>query len=259
MGSRRQVEEWIAAGRVLVNGQPAGLGDRIRAGDEVRVDGRVVPMRRLLEPEIRVIGYYKPPGVITSRRDPEGRETVFDALPRPRQGRWIAVGRLDLNTLGLMLFTNHGELAHRLMHPSSQVSREYAVRILGDVDAEMLRRLTQGVELEDGPARFDSLSDEGGSGANRWFRVTLHSGRKHEVRRLWESQGVAVSRLIRVRFGPVELPRSRRLGEWWELEPGQVAALLEMAGMEAPPEGPAEPRRRQPRRPRGAARPRRRR
>lgn len=231
MGSRRGVEEWIRAGRVTVNGEPAQLGMSVADGDVVCVDGRMITAPPPVEEaRPRVLMYHKPAGEICSQSDPEGRATVFDRLPRVG-GRWIAVGRLDLNTLGLLLFTNDGELANRLMHPSSEIEREYAVRVLGEVDDAILKRLRKGVELDDGPARFDALVDAGGEGANHWYHVVLHEGRNREVRRMWESQGVTVSRLMRVRFGPIGLPRMLRPGHYRELETEDINLLRRAVGL----------------------------
>lgn len=232
-GSRRELEQWITQGRVTVNGRVAQLGDRVAEGDTVLVDGKEVPGHKLGETRTRVIVYHKPVGEVSTRADPEGRPTVFDNLPRGP--RWVAVGRLDVNTAGLLLFTTDGELAHRLMHPSSRIDREYAVRVLGQVEPEALKRLTTGVVLDDGPAHFDSVFEGGGEGANHWYHVTLSEGRKREVRRLWESQGVTVSRLLRVRFGPVLLERSLRPGRWRELTPEELTALRAACGMPAAP------------------------
>ncbi len=235
-GSRREIERWIGEGRVSVNGVIARLGDSASAEDDISIDGRRLPTRQITAPPRRVIAYYKPEGEITTRNDPEGRPTIFENLPRLTQGRWIAVGRLDINTSGLLLLTTDGELANRLMHPSHAVQREYAARVLGEVDAEVLKTLLHGVELEDGPARFESIADAGGPGANHWYHVTLSEGRNREVRRLWETQGVKVSRLIRVRFGPLTLPRSLRPGRWQDLTVGELAQLLELVGL--PTQGP---------------------
>lgn len=243
LGSRRELEAWIAAGRVSVNGRTAHLGDGVGAGDRVRVDGKIVPRERFSTSGIRVLAYYKPPGIVCSRKDPEGRETVYDAIPRQFRGRWVSIGRLDLTTSGLLLFTNDGELANRLMHPSGEIDREYAVRVLGRVDGAALEQLREGVELDAGRARFDSIVDAGGRGANHWFRVVLREGRNREVHRLWESQGVKVSRLLRLRFGTVSLPRDKRPGQWWELEAPELAQLLKLVGV-APVTKPTPPARR---------------
>lgn len=231
LGSRRELEDWIKAGRISVNGQPAKLGDRVEANDKIKVDGQPVRLPNPEETRRRVLVYHKPEGEVCTRSDPESRSTVFDRLPVLRGGRWIAIGRLDINTTGLLLFTNDGELAHRLMHPAAQVEREYAVRVLGEVDEAMIQRLRKGVLLEDGEARFNSISDAGGEGANHWYHVTLAEGRNREVRRIWESQGVQVSRLIRVRYGNVLLDRTVRLGTWQELaleEVNKLAALVKL-------------------------------
>lgn len=238
VGSRRQMEAWIGEGRVKVNGKVAQLGDRVTAEDRLQVDGRPVA-RRKLQPERRVLLYYKPEGQVCTRDDPEGRPTVFDDLPEA-DGRWVVVGRLDLNSQGLLLFTTDGELANRLMHPSSGIEREYAVRVFGEVTEEILHRLKQGVTLDDGEAAFTritpvvdyrALGYEAPPG-NEWYQVTLREGRNREVRRLWESQGLKVSRLIRVRYGPVSLPRGLRRGEHRPLREGQVAALCQAVGLE---------------------------
>lgn len=236
-GSRRELEEWIAAGRVSVNGKLATLGDRVTEADLIRVDGRIVRGTRLQPPRARVLIYHKPAGEVATRSDPEGRPTIFDHLPRLTNGRWIAVGRLDLNTSGLLLLTSDGELANRLMHPSSEVEREYAVRVLGEVAPEVLERLRNGVPLDDGEARFDAIEDAGGEGANHWYHVILREGRNREVRRLWESQGVTVSRLIRVRYGNVTLPRWLRPGRCEDLNEAGVDALMALVGLSrTPPE-----------------------
>lgn len=229
-GSRRAIEEWIRAGRITVNGQPALVGASVAPGDVVCVDGKAVNWERAVAPTSRVLIYNKPNAEVCTRSDPEGRATVFDRLPRV-EGRWVAVGRLDFTTLGLLLFTNDGALAHRLMHPSSGLEREYAVRVLGKVDAAMLRILRDGVTLEDGSAHFDSIIDAGGQGSNHWYHVIVHEGRNREVRRLWESQGVTVSRLMRVRYGPITLPKGLLPGRYRELDETEVNALLAAAGM----------------------------
>lgn len=232
LGSRREVETWIGAGRVLVNGEPATLGCRVDGLDQITVDGR--PLRRDLGAEVlrRVMIYNKPEGEVCTRDDPEGRPTVFDRLPRLKHGRWINVGRLDINTSGLLLFTTDGELANRLMHPSWQMDREYAVRVMGEVDEEMIERLKQGVMLEDGPARFTDVVSSGGDGINRWYHVCLVEGRNREVRRLWESQGVRVSRLKRVRFGPVFLGAELPVGRWREMKQNELDTLSLEVGLQ---------------------------
>lgn len=230
LGSRREMEEWIAAGRVTVNGKIAHLGQSANPGDRVKVNGRLVNLRfagRLP----RVILYHKPEGEIVSRDDPNRRPSVFTALPRLSGARWVAVGRLDFNTSGLLLFTTSGELANRLMHPRYQLIREYAVRILGELTAEAQRRLLEGIELEDGVAQFASLHEDGGEGANRWYRVSLSEGRNREVRRMFEAAGVTVSRLIRVRYGPFILPPRLKRGRVEELDEATVRRLLSDFGM----------------------------
>ncbi len=243
-GSRRELESWIQQGRISINGKVATLGDRVSEKDVIRVDGNVVPREKMGGDRRRVLMYHKPVGEVSTRSDPEGRPTVFDHLPSLRNGRWVAVGRLDINTSGLLLFTSDGELAHRLMHPSRQVVREYAVRVMGEVQPEMIKRLQEGVELEDGKAHFDSIVDAGGEGANHWYHVTLLEGRNREVRRLWESQGVLVSRLIRVRYGPVTLPRWLRDGKFEDVPDHQLQTLLELVEMAEPKEQKVSPRNR---------------
>lgn len=235
LGSRRELEASIEAGRVKVNGEVVGLGTRVGPADRVELDGKPVLTEGLFEPERRVIIYNKPEGEVSTRDDPEGRPTVFARLPRLKGQRWISVGRLDINTTGLMLFTTDGELASRLMHPSHQVDREYAVRVFGEVDEAMQQRLLEGVLLEDGMASFSDLAPAGGSGLNSWFHVTLLEGRNREVRRLWESQGVKVSRLKRVRYGPVMLPSRVKLGHWEELDQNTVDSLSRQVGLESKP------------------------
>lgn len=229
LGSRREIEGWIRAGRISVDGTVAELGTQVSGSEAISVDGK--PLTLAPSEATRVIAYHKPVGELTTRQDPEGRPTVFDQLPRLQQGRWISVGRLDINTSGLLLLTNDGELANRLMHPSGELEREYAVRVFGEIDGLILNRLLEGVELDDGPARFLSLRDAGGSGANRWYHVVLSEGRNREVRRLWESQGVQVSRLIRVRYGPIELGRRLPAGTSRELHADEVAALRAAVGL----------------------------
>ncbi len=243
LGSRRQIEDWIRAGRITVDGQPATLGQTLTGTESVRVNGRRVDLD--VSPRRRVLAYYKPEDEICSRADPEGRTSVFDRLPRLGVGRWIAVGRLDINSQGLLLLTTDGELANKLMHPSSEIEREYAVRVRGQVSSEMLERLKTGVELDDGSARFEQLVDGGGDGINHWYHVVLKEGRKREVRRLWESQGVVVSRLVRVRYGPISLRRGLRFGQWDELDQARINTLLAAVGL--PPEVKTPPPQRKPR------------
>ncbi len=225
LGSRRYMEEVIAAGRVSVNGQVAQVGERIEPGDELRIDGRKVQFQ--IEDEIRrrVLIYYKPEGEICSRNDPEQRPTVFDNLPAIQGDRWVMVGRLDINSTGLLLFTNDGELANRLMHPSNEIEREYAVRVMGEVTPELKNNMLKGVVLDDGPAKFESFSELGGDGINRWYQVVVKEGRNREVRRIFESQGLKVSRLLRTRYGAVILPRELRTGRWIELDKQDIDNL----------------------------------
>lgn len=232
IGSRREVERMIEAGRITVNGEVAELGAKAKVTDQVKLDGKVIKLKLRPEYKQRVLVYHKPEGEVCTRSDPEGRRTIFDRLPKLKSGRWIAVGRLDINTSGLMILTTDGELANCLMHPSSEIEREYATRVLGEVDDAMLNRLRKGVELEDGKARFNSIRDAGGQGANHWYHVTLNEGRNREVRRLWESQEVTVSRLQRVRFGSLRLERSCKPGEWRELDFPAVNALRKEVGLQ---------------------------
>jgi 23S rRNA pseudouridine2605 synthase len=240
-GSRRQIEDWVRQGRITINGVPAQLGVLVNGAERIEIDGQLVQVRAFGQKR-RVLAYYKPVGEVTSRSDPEGRPTIFERLPILRDSRWIAVGRLDLNTQGLLLLTNDGELANRLMHPSSQIEREYAVRILGDIPPATLRQLQEGVPLEDGIARFDSIREAGGEGANHWYHVILREGRHREVRRLWESQGVAVSRLVRVRYGSVSLRRGLRPGHWDELNEAQIDELRKAVGIAPEPQPEPAPR-----------------
>lgn len=225
LGSRRYMEEVIAAGRVSVNGQVAQVGERIEPGDELRIDGRKVQFQ--IEDEIRrrVLIYYKPEGEICSRNDPENRPTVFEQLPQIQGDRWVMVGRLDINSTGLLLFTNDGELANRLMHPSNEIEREYAVRVMGEVTPQLKNNMLKGVMLDDGPAKFESFTEIGGDGINRWFQVVVKEGRNREVRRIFESQGLKVSRLLRTRYGTVILPRELRTGRWMELDKNDIDNL----------------------------------
>ncbi|MCL4744718.1 MAG: rRNA pseudouridine synthase [Burkholderiaceae bacterium] len=236
LGSRRDMEELIVAGRVSVNGQPAHVGQRIGAGDQIRVNGK--PIRRpALPPPTRVLLYHKPAGEITSRDDPDNRASVFDRLPRLKGARWVSVGRLDFNTEGLLVFTTSGDLANRLMHPRYGWEREYAARILGRIDDEARDKLLAGVELEDGMAVFSRIEDVGGDGANHWYRVVIAEGRNREVRRMFEAVGLTVSRLVRIRFGPVGLPREVSRGRWIELPRGDVAMLLQAVRRGSPGTG----------------------
>ncbi len=241
IGSRREMEEWIAAGRISVNGVTAELGQSVVPTDKIKIGGRLVNVRFTTTKTPRVVMYHKPEGEIVSRDDPEGRPSVFNALPRIRGGRWIAVGRLDFNTSGLLLFTTSGELANKLTHPSSELVRDYAVRVLGELTLEAQQQLLNGIELEDGPASFASLQDAGGEGANHWYRVTLFEGRNREVRRMFEAVGCTVSRLIRVRYGPFNLPPQLKRGRVHELDEAEVKALVrELEKMIKPPEMPTE-------------------
>ncbi|WP_371460164.1 23S rRNA pseudouridine(2605) synthase RluB [Uliginosibacterium sp. TH139] len=227
-GSRREIEEWVVAGRVSVNGEPSFLGQKIGPTDRVKVNGKLVSLRFAAEQKKRgprVLVYHKPEGEIVSKDDPEGRPSVFDRLPTINKGRWIAIGRLDFNTSGLLLFTDSGELANRMMHPRYEIEREYAVRLLGELTEEQIKQLTDGIVLEDGPAKFATLRDEGGEGSNHWYRVTLSEGRNREVRRMFEAIGLTVSRLMRVRYGKVELPSRLKRGMYEEMQPEQVAVL----------------------------------
>ncbi|EHK65063.1 23S rRNA pseudouridine(2605) synthase RluB [Achromobacter arsenitoxydans] len=230
IGSRREMEELIVAGRVSVNGEPAHIGQRVGANDQVRVNGKPI-MRANTKKPPRVILYHKPAGEIVSHDDPGGRASVFARLPKLRTGKWLSVGRLDLNTEGLLIFTTSGDMANRIMHPRYGTEREYAVRVLGEMDEAQRQSLVDGIELEDGMAAFGSLDYLGGDGSNRWYRVTLQEGRNREVRRMFEAVGVTVSRLIRTRFGDVVLPRTLRRGRWDELDASLVSALMVQLGL----------------------------
>jgi 23S rRNA pseudouridine2605 synthase len=230
LGSRRALEKLIAEGKVVVNGETATLGQNVELGATIRFEDKswqVVskPVRH------RTLIYNKPEGEVTSRSDPQGRKTVFDRLPRVKDGRWVAIGRLDINTTGLLILTTDGELAHAMMHPSSSVDREYACRIRGEASEETLRKLKEGVELNDGPAAFSDIQASGGTGENHWYHVTIMEGRNREVRRLWESQGLMVSRLKRVRYGAAFLPKRLRVGQWSEIEPADYRVLREDVGL----------------------------
>jgi 23S rRNA pseudouridine2605 synthase len=232
LGSRRDVETWIGEGRVKVNGAVATLGQRVDRHDAIAIDGRLIKREEAAESVRRVLIYNKPEGEICTRDDPEGRPTVFDRLPRPKEGRWINIGRLDINTTGLLLFTTDGELANRLMHPSYEMDREYAVRVRGEVTEEIIERLKTGVMLEDGPARFTDIQEApGGDGLNHWFHCVVMEGRNREVRRLWESQELVVSRLKRVRFGPVFLTSELSMGRWREMSQQEVDILSAEVGL----------------------------
>ncbi|QTR51159.1 23S rRNA pseudouridine(2605) synthase RluB [Candidatus Thiothrix anitrata] len=230
-GSRREIERLVDAGEILVNGRCAESGQAIDEHDQVTLRGQRLHLSSRLQATPKVLMYNKPAGEVCSQTDPEGRKTVFESLPPIRAGRWIMVGRLDINTDGLLLFTTDGELANKLMHPSSGIEREYATRVLGQVDNEMLLRLQQGVELDDGKANFLKIKDAGGEGANHWYHVVLAEGRNREVRRLWESQGVKVSRLIRIRYGNMDLPRYLRTGHHKELDVKELRKLYALVGM----------------------------
>jgi 23S rRNA pseudouridine2605 synthase len=235
LGSRREIEEWIGAGRVNVNGESAHVGQRIGPGDKVKVNGRLVNLHLGQQRAPRVLLYHKPEGEIVSRDDPQHRASVFDKLPRIRGGRWIAIGRLDFNSCGLLIFTSSGELANRMMHPRYAIERDYAVRVLGELSEETSKQLTSGIQLDDGMARFQRLYPTGGEGANRWYEVTISEGRYREVRRMFEAVGVTVSRLMRVRYGPLALPPRLKRGQVMELAAVDVQALLKAL----PPAGKA--------------------
>ena len=246
LGSRRSVEQWIRDGRVTVAGKVAQLGDRAAPGDEVCLDGRKLDLNPEQLTSRELLLYHKPVGEVTTRSDPQGRPTVFERLPQPKSGRWITVGRLDVNTSGLLLFTTDGELAHRLMHPSSEIEREYLVRVRGRPQPGLIRQLLEGVQLDDGPARFDRVSQEiaGGEpsdGLNTTFRVILHEGRNREVRRLWQAVGLEVSRLLRVRYGPIELPRELRPGTSRLADAKSIELLAGVVSRQPPPPPPRAP------------------
>jgi len=230
-GSRREIEEWIQAGRISVNSTPAHVGQRVGPNDRIRVNGKLIQLR-LQQRLPRVLVYHKPEGEIVSRDDPAGRPSVFGKLPRLRNGRWISIGRLDFNSCGLLLFTNDGRLANRMMHPRYGIEREYAVRILGELTPEAIERLRKGIELEDGVAHFTHISESGGEGANRWYKVILSEGRYREVRRMFEAVGLTVSRLMRLRYGPVHLSPRLKRGQCMDLSPAEVQALLKALPVE---------------------------
>ncbi|MEN9383384.1 MAG: Ribosomal large subunit pseudouridine synthase [Pseudomonadota bacterium] len=233
LGSRLEMEQMILEGRISVNGEPAHIGQRIMFGDSVKVNGKPIRVR-IAPPPPRVLAYHKPAGEVVTHDDPQNRPTVFRRLPRLHQGKWQSVGRLDLNTEGLLLFTNSGELANKLMHPRFGLQREYAVRVLGALSNDEKQRLLDGVQLDDGLAQFQTIEDGGGDGANCWYRVTIAEGRNREVRRMLEAVGHAVSRLIRIRYGAVMLPRGLRRGVWMELDHRDIDRLTSAAGMEQP-------------------------
>src|SRR5690554_556028 len=233
-GSRRELEAMIAAGRISVNGQVATLGERIDTTAVVRIDGREVNIKPSDELVCRVLMYHKPEGELCTRKDPEARPTVYERLPKMQGARWVAVGRLDVDSSGLLIFTTDGELANRLMHPGHQIGREDSVRVFGDVTDAMLPTLKKGVQLEDGPAAFKEIKRGGGEGMNQWFRVVLTEGRNREVRRLWESQGVQVSRLIRIRYGNIKLEQGLPQSGWAEMPLTTINYLRELVGL--PPE-----------------------
>lgn len=243
VGSRREMEEWITAGRVTVNGEVATLGMRVQEGDEVRVGKRWINVKAPGAELPRVLLYHKPEGEIVSRDDPEKRATVFDKLPRLRGLKWTAIGRLDFNTSGLLIFTTSGELANRLMHPRFEVEREYAVRVQGELTIEQTLQMTKGdgIELEDGSVKFERLTDEGGEGFNHWYRVMLKEGRNRIVRRTFDALGLPVSRLIRVRYGIVNLPPSIKRGKMAELGEGEVKQIMEWAGLTMESAAPVAP------------------
>ena len=225
-GSRREMERWIEGGLIHLNGVLAKLGDVATAADKISVKGRAIENPLKVEHKTRVLLYHKPIGEISSRRDPKHTQTVFDNLPHLKQGRWVQVGRLDLNTSGLLIFTNNGELANRLMHPKYELEREYAVRVYGQVGPDSIKSLLKGVTLDDGIAKFKRIDFRGGEGTNSWYHVVLSEGRNREVRRLWESQGVEVSRLIRIRYGSLHMPRFLARGEFSELSPKEVDSFI---------------------------------
>lgn len=232
-GSRREIEAMIVAGKISVDGKIATLGDRVdvSANPKIRINGHLVQLRSKEKEVCRVLAYYKPEGEICSRHDPQGRANVFERLPRIKNARWINIGRLDINTSGLLLFTTDGELANRLMHPRHEIEREYAVRVFGNITDQQLNQLRKGVQLEDGPAAFNSIKPQGGDGLNQWFNVVITEGRNREVRRMWEAVGVQVSRLLRIRYGNITLPKGLSRGTWMELGIDSVNYLRQLVGL----------------------------
>ena len=229
-GSRRQIDALLQEGRISVNGKTARPGDQVAGGEKIAIDGKLLRLQRF-ESKPKILMYHKPVGQVCTRSDPEGREDVFQNLPGLQRGRWVSIGRLDINTSGLLLFTSDGELANRLMHPSFEVEREYAVRVHGEVTTEMLQQLKDGIELEDGPASFDAILDSGGSGRNHWYHVILKEGRNREVRRLWEAVGVEVSRLVRVRYEQFNLPKWLKPGKYRLLDDEAVRRVYQRLGL----------------------------
>lgn len=232
LGSRREIEDWIRQGIIRCNGHEAVLGEQVKAGDRLTINKRFYKVVEQDYVDRKVLLYHKPEGEVCTRSDPEGRKTVFNRLPKLQNGRWVVVGRLDINSMGLLLFTNNGELANRLMHPSHEVERKYSVRVMGEVTDQILENLKNGVLLDDGMAHFDEIRFSGGEGANQWYDVSLKEGRNREVRRLWESQGLKVSRLIRVQYGPVRLPKWLNRGKFTDLDKTQIHALLRSVGLD---------------------------
>jgi 23S rRNA pseudouridine2605 synthase len=231
IGSRREIDRYLQEGRIKVNGKLAKPGDQLSGVEKVTLDDKPVRLSRH-EIKPKILMYHKPIGLVCTRSDPEGRPDVYSDLPRLQQGRWVGIGRLDINTSGLLLFTNHGELANRLMHPSFELEREYAARVRGQVTEDALKQLINGVELEDGPAKFDSVTDGGGQGTNHWYHVVLREGRNREVRRLWEAVGVEVSRLVRVRYHEFTLPKWLKPGKSRFLEDTTVKRLFDSLQMD---------------------------
>lgn len=242
-GSRRQIDSLLQQGRISVNGKPAKPGDQVAGGEKIAIDGKLLRLQRHLA-RPRILIYHKPIGQVCTRADPEGRDDVYQHLPRLQQGRWVGIGRLDINTSGLLLFTNDGELANRLMHPSYEVEREYAVRVHGEVSPDMLQQLRDGIELDDGPAHFDDIIDSGGSGTNHWYHVVLKEGRNREVRRLWEAVGVEVSRLVRVRYEQFPLPKWLKPGKYRVLDEEVVDRAYRRLGLKSDRQEPRKAARR---------------